>query len=270
MRQFKLINKYGQEYDLSRKQSFFNNPQGLGRAMQSELLRVGDAFFNNKTEESPPAPSGEIVFCSYAEYDNFLNFIYAGGIILAYKYLQDWQFLNVEILIDKSELNSDTDLLICPVSFIATGFWHKKVSYLTPTSATGESKKYQYTYNYTYGMSENSIFNIDLPLPSYFKLSVFGPCTNPEWRITQNDKIIHSGKLNITITSAHKIIVNTNPPEMEISEYDLQNKFIRSLYPMSDFATERIFELPQGQSRLIVLDQGITSPKAFMEVRKRV
>ena len=114
------------------------------------------------------------------------------------------------------------------------------------------------------------MFDINCDLPSYFKLTIFGEATNPSWRVVQNGSIVKSGKLNATIGSSQKLVINTDPKATEIALYTLSNTRINNLYGYSDFSTERIFALPQGESQVQVLTEDEQSPKVMIEVLKHV
>ena len=97
-----------------------------------------------------------------------------------------------------------------------------------------------------------------------------GEIENPEWRVMQNGVKILSGKVNAKISNTHKIIINTNPLDAEISEYTKGGVYVQNLYNKSDFTTKRIFAIPAGDVTFTVLGQGTVAPKVFMEVLKRV
>lgn len=270
IRQFKMKNAYGTEYDLMSQNSFLHVPEGLGWGTESTVERIGESYIVTDSQEVQPAPAGEIVFSDYKEYQNFLDFAQVGGLILCYKPLDKWLHLKCEIYIEKAEIQRETKKLICPVEFLGLSYWYEELEYQTPTHTGGTGKTYPYKYPYTYGSSGNSVFNLKLSLPSYFKLEIMGECKNPEWRCIQNDKIVAKGIINAHISSTHKMVVNTDPAHMEIAEYTKNNEFVQSLYGMSDFTTQRIFTLPKGECTFIVLAQGIQAPKAFLEVYKHV
>jgi len=138
------------------------------------------------------------------------------------------------------------------------------------TDARTEFKVYPYQYSYKYGDTAQNVFDIDCDLPSYFKLTIFGERTNPSWRVVQNGNIVKSGKLNATIGSSQKLVINTDPKQTEIALYTLSNTRINNLYGYSDFATERIFALPQGECQVQVLTEDEQPPKVMIEVLKHV
>ena len=138
------------------------------------------------------------------------------------------------------------------------------------TDARTEYKVYPYQYSYKYGDTAQNVFDISCDLPSYFKLTIFGERTNPSWRVVQNGNIVKSGKLNATIGSSQKLVINTDPKNTEIALYTLSNTRINNLYGYSDFATERIFALPQGECQVQVLTEDEQPPKVMIEVLKHV
>lgn len=270
MREFKLKNKHGTEYDLMNINSFFSKPTGLGWGTESTIERIGEAYIVTETQEIQPAPSGEIVFSDYVEYKRFLEFCQVGDLVLCYKPFEKWMYLKCEIYIEKTEIQRETKKLICPVEFLGLSYWYEKLEYQTSPFNNNEGKTYPYKYPYSYSSSKSSVFYFEMPLPSFFKLEVLGECINPEWRCIRNGKVFAKGIINTTISSTHKLVVNTNPAEMEISEYTLKNEFVRNLYSESDFNTERIFSLPKGKSTFVVLSQSVQIPKAYMEITKHV
>ena len=205
---------------------------------------------------------------TYDDVDIVINGI--GGLTLAYKPIDKWQYLDVEVAIDKDEIKPDTNHLVCPVTFTGLSYWYEKSEYQTGQRSEAGGKTYRYSYRYNYGSGPSSIFTFDLSLPSYFKMEIMGECKNPVWRVIQNGETVLSGKINADISSTHKLVVNTDPSEMEIGEYTKTNTFVKSLYGRSDFSTERIFALPAGQCTFAVLAEGTSRPNVFVEVKKHV
>ena len=271
VRQFKLINGNGQEYDMTRPDALFHDPDGLGWGTEADIARLGQTYIAIDEREVRQSPSGEMVFRTYEEYGQFLSFVQVGDLVLAYKPRDTWYYVRCLININKSEIKVDTLHLICPVTFTLTSYWYERVVTQTADPEESEdSKTYSYTYSYTYGAGIINVFEIDCDLPSYFKLTIFGEATNPLWRVIENGEITHQGKVNTSVTSSQKLVINTNPKEMEIAKYTLMNVRISSAYGSSDFTTERIFALPKGHCQLQILSDDETPPKVMLEVLKHV
>lgn len=271
VRQFKLINGNGAEYDMTRPEALFHAPDGLGWGTERTINRLGQTYIAIDEREIHQTPTGEMVFRTYEEYANFLSFCQVGDLVLAYRPRNTWYYVRCLISINKSEIKVDTLHLVCPVTFTLTSYWYEKVVTQTADPEESEySKTYAYTYSYTYGKGVVNVFDIDCDLPSYFKLTIFGEATNPAWRVTVNGEIVKTGKVNTTVASNQKLVVNTNPKEMEIRKYTLINTRIGSVYGSSDFTTQRIFALPKGHCQLQILSDDETLPKVLLEVLKHV
>lgn len=271
VRQFKLINGNGAEYDMTRPEALFHDPDGLGWGTERTINRLGQTYIAIDEREIHQQPTGEMVFRNYTEYATFLSFCQVGDLQLAYKPRETWYYVRCLISINKSEIKHDTLHLVCPVTFTLTSYWYERVvAQTSEPEESGTSKTYRYTYSYQYGQGTVNAFDITLALPSYFKLTIFGERTNPAYRVLQNGSTIKTGKVNATVGSAQKLVINTNPKEMEIRLYTLSGTRINSQYGNSDFSTERFFALPRGECQLQVLSDDDTPPKVMIEVLKHV
>ena len=127
-------------------------------------------------------------------------------------------------------------------------------------------------YYYVYMTEANNIMYIENGSQlSYFRLSIVGPCTNPSYFLLENGKVTHSGKINTTIASGYRLVVDTNPKTLDIGLYSANSEARHSsLYSLSDFTTDRIFALPKGRSIMYVLDDNGAEVEAYVEVKKVV
>ena len=216
--------------------------------------------------------SKKIIFRDYSEYQSFLDFVQVGGLTLGYMPLRSWRYLDCVVQLEKSEIKPNTNRLISPITFLAKSYWYESLQiYQTSGEIRETDKLYAFKYEYTYGdASSGSVEVYNGKLPSFFRVMMLGPLTNPSWRVFVGGNLYKEGKLNVTIPSGHKLVVDTYPATMEISEYTTDDVFVRDLYGESDFSTERIFQLPPGQSSIILTDESVTIPTGWVEVKKRV
>lgn len=290
--------------DLMSPNHFFNAPSGLGFKTNVDTLLIGQTFIVTDEAPNQPSPSGEMYFSSYEEYDEFAKFVNVGGCVLCYKPSEriPWRYLEVVVNMDKGEIDHETGYLICDIDFVGTSRWYEAVNVSdTEGEISEDAKMYKewdsplpdgsyYAYKYEYDSSATQLSNkeqegkyyysystefsgtISLAngsKPSYFRLTIYGPCTNPTWNLYENSMISKRGKILTTITAAQKLVVDTHPATMEISRYALDGTFMEDIYGSSDFTTERIFEIPRGDSYMIITaTEG--SPRAWIEVKKIV
>lgn len=270
IRQFNMTNANGVVFDLMRKDAFLHEPEGLGWGLEKTVMRAGDGYIVTDTQPLEPAPSGEMVFLGYAQYEEFLKFCKVGGLVLGYKTVGAWRYLDVSIEIDKTEIDYDSHRLLCPVDFTALSGWYEKlVAYQAQSSGGG--KTYSYTYPYTY--SSSAAGTVEIPngnLASYPKITIFGPVDTPTWALYQGGTRLETGRVNLEVPTGHKLIVDANPSTMEIAEYTKDGVFVANRYADSDFTTARLFMLPAGPCSVVFTQEGVGVVSAFVEVRKRV
>lgn len=272
VRQFKLINGNGAEYDMTRPEALLHSPSGLGWGTERTISRLGMTYVAIDEREKRQTPSGEMIFRTYAEYATFLAFIQVGGLVLRYRPESTWYYVRCLASIDKSEIRVSNNHLICPITFTLTSYWYEKIIKQTSSAVmTENAKQYDYTYDYQYQLSASNAFDFDLSLPSYFKITIFGECINPVWTLSVNGVTQKTGKLNTTILTGTKLVVNTDPKDMAIWLYNASTgASIQNEYGNSDFSTTRIFALPRGKSTLAITSDDLTTPQVAVEVMSHV
>ena len=278
VRHFKLRNKNGTEFDMMRKDAFFWEPEGLGWGESVSLVPVGNSYHITDRRINRPEPSGSMVFAGYKQYEEFLQFCQVGGLVLCYMPLTTWRYLEVTISIGKTEIKPDHNRLICDIAFIATSQWYETArGYKSTLSVDEDGKIYaqeyssQYAYSYFYEDSTSGGVTINNGvLPSYFKLTIKGPTTDPEWRLYVNNKLVKSGKVTANILLGHTLVINCVPNQYSIIEYDANGDVYLDRYGDSDWTTERFFEIPGGDSQMVFTDSTQGVPEAYLEVYRRV
>lgn len=270
IRQFNLTNANGQVFDMMRTDAFFNSPEGFGWGVTDTILPVGDSYIVTDTKPDQPAPSGRMVFAGYAQYNEFLAFVQVGGLVLGYNTLGKWQYLDVSLTISKGEIDSSSKMLLCDIAFTAHSGWYEKLVAYQAQDAGG-GKVYSYTYPYRYASSvPGTVDIVNGNLESYFKITIFGPVTNPVWSLYKSGVRLETGRMNLTVPSGNKLVVDSNPATMEIAEYTAAGQFIANRYGDSDFTTARLFMLPAGNCSVVFTQDGVGTVNAFVEVKKRV
>ena len=271
VRQFKLINARGEEYDMTRPEALFHDPQGLGWGIEVETVATGHAQIVVETVPEQPKPQGEMVFRDYAEYERFLDHIQIGGLVLAYKPLDRWRYLDVVASLDKGEIEYKTRHLVCRLRFEGLGQWYEQLQLFRSVSDESIGKRYDYSYNYTYADAQSGRIAVkNGNLTSYFRLIIIGPAVNPAWMLYQAGERKASGRMLMNLPAGHKLVIDSNPATMEIAEYTIAGDFIADRYDLSDFSTSRLFELPAGECSMALAQDGNGTVNAWLEVRSRV
>ncbi len=97
MREIKLVNNEGEEFDLTRPDACLQDIGGIGMEIEFETVRIGqcDVVVDEQPQYNPV--SGMIPFMDMEPYTEFLQFIAKRPITLAYKPKNVWYFTSVRV-----------------------------------------------------------------------------------------------------------------------------------------------------------------------------
>lgn len=270
MRQFKLINSRGETFDLMNHDAYFRNPDGLGASHTITVIAAGRDFTEVDDDLNQQTIPGEMVFSSYAEYVTFSRFCMYAPLTFWYKPTTQWYYRECKLSkIDKGEIETGTSKLISPVDFMCFTVWRQSAT-AYPAEATGDGKRYDYTYPYTYIETAAGTIAItnDTDLPAPIKIHIFGPVTNPTWALVYDGDVYADGAVTATIPDGHKLVIDASSTSLEIAEYTTDNAFVRNLYAESDKSTTRFINAPVGESTLSFAHSGTETITAYAEVVK--
>lgn len=270
MRRFKLINALGAEYDLMDKNHFFNSPDGLGFAKDIEYARIGNYYKELENYSDQKKPNGEIIFNDYTEFQAFNLFISKTPLKLCYKPLETWYYIDCSVTkLEKSEIDRNSGKLICDIDFTANSMWYLPVTtfQLDPTGVE-TAKIYPYTYDYVYFDNEGGEINVSNNgfTEAPCEIGIYGPLTNPYWKLMINNEEYREGKLNVTIPEGYILIINSKPQDYFIKRYAINTGFYVNYLTYSDFTTERFIKIPIGISKILVGDDTENALKAYVKV----
>ena len=105
MREIKLVNNEGEEFDLTRPDACLQDISGIGMEIEFETVRIGqcDVVVDEQPQYNPV--SGMIPFMDMEPYTEFLQFIAKRPITLAYKPKNAWYFTSVRVsVVEKEEI----------------------------------------------------------------------------------------------------------------------------------------------------------------------
>ncbi|MEG2101743.1 MAG: hypothetical protein RRY99_09550 [Flavobacterium sp.] len=265
MREFYLINKLNEKWNLNKTDSFFHDPVGLGQEHKVKYEQIGTSF--QKTEDflKQKIISGKIKFSGYEAFEKFSKFIQYKPLILEYS-SSDMYHIDVSIdKIEKKEL--ETLGLIAEIQMKSLGTFYKKIE--KQNVETNIGKRYDYKYKYTYSDTSIGVVEIDSDstLLSKTKITILGPCINPTWKHNLNGLIVADGRINSSIAAGHRAVIDSIIFPYEIAEYDENGRYLRDLYQMSDFSTKRFINLQCGKNRISVSQEGSGKINFFIEGR---
>lgn len=189
MRQFYLINKDGQRYNLINDNStaFLWQPSGLGFAYDKDYMESDGFFFEMNSAVSQTAKTGVLVFFKdpYTQYKAFMDYIsHSEGLKLAYCPKNTWYFVDIDVeSVEKSEIELDGTLQ-CTISMLPkTPIYLPYELNIDLSGDLGTSIK-QYDYKYDYVYSNTAVageieFEIPAQMDSGLEITINGAISSP-------------------------------------------------------------------------------------------
>ena len=210
MRQFYLVNKDGQRYQLINdfSKAFLWQPSGLGFGIDRDYKESDGFFFEMNKEVEQTAKSGTLVFFGpdpYPEYKAFMDYItHSEDLKLAYCPKNNWYYVDIDIeSVEKTEIEEDGTLQ-CSINMLPkTPLYLPYELNIDLSGDLGTSIK-QYDYKYDYVYSNTAVageieFEIPAQMDSGLEITIPGQISSPVMTFYANGEII--GQIDLSSIS---------------------------------------------------------------------
>lgn len=264
IRQFSLLNAYGETYDLTVDfTAFMHSVGGLGAQFETEFQRIGGQFSLLSYYAAQGKVTGKVKLWSEQEFFEFAKFCQRRPITLLYT--RDNQAFRRNGIIT-SISKDETEPLNSNIEFTCTTPFYTIVSVYNGGSVVG-GKIYPYTYNFEYAenAAQSVTISSDSMSDSPCRITIYGYAENPTWSHYLNNQLIATGKVNATIAADRKLVIDTTVIPYQIHLYDLEGNFVQDLYQSSDFSTDRFFTLGYGQNVISVSAESVGTVRLGVE-----
>lgn len=125
MRTFCLKNADTDErYSLMSMQHYFSDPAGLGTNYDIAGASTGRTFVIANKQRAINAPSGNMNFAGYDEYNQFINFCNCANLQFCYKPSDKEYMMNVSLASCEKTEAAASGYLTCPVTFNGLSQWY--------------------------------------------------------------------------------------------------------------------------------------------------
>lgn len=244
MRTLKLINEYGQSYELTGK-VLINGIEGLGITRENEYLLFKDRYSLARVSHNIGEISLGLVFLEgYQGYKEFVIFISrATKLFLEYKTSDTYLCKIAFKEITKGEISFgsiQSNLLINKLTP-----WYRENEFSISVASTESDKQYPYKYIYTYGTNSKGSLLItnNGDADAYLSLKIIGAVKNPRVVINKNDETVGTFRL---FYEGDEIISMSSIPEDEYIKIADENA-----YQQQDFTCKNFLVIPKGESEVI-------------------
>lgn len=210
MRQFYLVNKDGQRYQLINdfSKAFLWQPSGLGFGIDRDYKESDGFFFEMNKEVAQTAKSGTLVFFGpdpYPEYKAFMDYItHSEDLKLAYCPKNNWYYVDIDVeSVEKTEIEQDGTLQ-CSINMLPkTPFYLPYELNIDLSGDLGTSIK-QYDYKYDYVYSNTAVageieFEIPAQMDSGLEITIPGAISAPSMEFFANG--VKIGEIDLTSIS---------------------------------------------------------------------
>lgn len=285
MRYFKLINRKGDELDLTSQRIFFHEIDGLGFEEDTSWRRVGQTWWLNNALLRQTAITGKISFTylegedPYRLFNDFYLFINNAPLTLVYYprgFNETSYRKQVRVTkLDKSELN-EYGILEEDITFTPYTPWYMVVNEKninTVDSGTGwvwgGTSSPPLKFEPTDGTSTPAKFggeirqsvNIFSPVESSspVKLVIKGPALNPVWSHYVGNRLIGTGGFSgsgVNLSSQEELVVSNTDGRIQMYIRDINSGETRNVYSLRDFDTACFFNLKAGSNTISVASSG--------------
>ena len=271
IRNFRLFNNDGAEYNLTVRDHFLHTPAGLGYTKETEFQRLGDQYIILDDAFAQAQITGEVFFPNpkaYDKYFDFVRFCQNTPLYLLYK-PSEREFRRVVRLgaVGKEELQAGG--LNVTVSFDCLTLFYEQFNVFGDASEAENGKTYNYKYNYRY--SSASANTIVLDSDSYAEspcaIYIYGEVVNPVWRHYVNNVLFATGAINATIEAGQKLKIDTTEIPYSLTRVDMANRFVADVYAEGDFSTERFITLRHGRNTISVSHDTASPLTVALEAR---
>lgn len=285
-RQFKLTNSKGEVLDLlNQNGAMFFEPDGLGFEEEADWLRLGTTFRPVNIRSSQRVISGRIIILgeseAYRRYYEFVRFVRSAPLVMEYT-IHDTFYIDVRVQsIEKSELTQD-GVLDCKIQFVALGpfynFFKRHIPVPTSrdypmdivtdtndsvisssgdqfvTGVANTNDRYDYVYSdiYPNEYADTTVMYFDVVEDSPVRITIYGPCTRPQWMHYVNGDFVASGKYNGTLAQGRMLIIDNTTVPYKIYETTSDGTYMGDRYGACDFSTERFIFAKSGENRISI------------------
>lgn len=268
-RQFYLTNSDGDTFDLMQSAAFFHSPSGLGLGRNQSFLRTGTIYALTDDYLSQKSINGEMIFRTYAKYTEFASFIAHAPLTMVYEPENTEYSIDCYVSkLDKSEIEKDTNRLICAITFTATTKWYVKRGVMQSSTETEGMKIYPYEYDYKYADTSVAVIegtnNSSQEAPCI--LHIIGPVTNPAWNLVVDSQTIQNGSLTGSIPSGDKLVVNSRDDSLEVAEYTTADVYVQNRYKNTNYSSDVFLYIPSGAFKIQISDDGASEITAYLEL----
>lgn len=261
MRKLWIENEKGNKYDFTDGiNCLASSLINFGIQLENTYFEYENSFKTSTSKMAMMYPSFNAYFLKgYAGYREFIEFAYRSEELKLYYQSDDTKYCYVDIqTLGKTELATN-HALNCNIVFTRKSMWMKEYAVTIDTEVVGDSKSYDYSYDYRYiqVVDEHILATNRGSIEAPLNVTIKGPLRNPSFKIFVDNNLVSELVLSIEEADENallEIISEEGKEEMSLTV----NGVKRNVYQSQDFSKNSFLFLPLGDST-ISINSGINS-----------
>lgn len=264
VRQFRLINEKGQEFNLMDlyNSCFLSEPDGLGYSYNTTYEQVGNSFFETLRNVQQAQITGIANFSSYDNFRSLVDYIEGSeslrfGYKIPYKNLPVKEYfkdINIQN-IGKGQIDTD-GILRCPITFDCLSLWYEENRTIYSTSAQANEIRWDFKWDSKFVDYNNRTLEYinkgHVPAPVLIKIK--GPVTNPTLTLKVEGQVYQEVEVNVTLQEYEAFeyctLTNSFYIRKENTDGTYTNLFDQEYI---DPANNNVIKFPQGKSCELIM-----------------
>jgi len=271
MRTFTLFDINGTEYNITTKDNaFFHSVDGLGFEREMTFQQVDERFKKIDDLTVQKTIQGTVFFGGMNPESHYFAFAkFCKNAPLRMKYNPGHgEYYRMGYVKALGRGDGSGTSKSASVEFVCTTPWYKVVQkYNDGTASDGKVYDYAYDYNYTESTPGSVAYESDSFEDCPAKLIIHGAVSNPVWRHYVDGVLVATGKINGSIASGRRLVVDTTVIPWSIKQFDTLGNLVSDMYQLSDFSTERFIRLSHGKNVISVTDDGVDPVTVTLEAQ---
>ena len=228
VRTFELVNEKGQVFSLMdiNEGCIFKEPSGFGYSYESTFEKIGNTFIETLRKLNQPNIDGNLEFKNYDNFRRYIDFIEASSqikwkCIIPYisgkkTYFKDVSFKSI----DKSDIFTEEDKLIVPVSFNCLSLWYEEKNIEYEIEPMQDEFRWNFYWNSYF--NDRSYSNIEYVNEGHIEapvqLEIDGAISNPKIEMLINGSVCQTISIKANILEYEKLFYNSKENQFEISK----------------------------------------------------
>lgn len=280
VRQFKLINGYGQEFDITSTDYLFSSPSGLGYDRTESYRQIGNSFVRVNKQPKQGSITGKLIFTppnAYTKYYDFIQFINVEPLKLQYIPLSSIGTFYRDVTVSKIEKSELTKYasLECSITFTCFTPWYRPVIF-SPNTFQKAGNLWPIAWPKQWGQGNTMAIELDSDsfLDSPCRLVIKGEkisgknsgFTNPSWTHYVNGVRFETGAITCSADEGQSLIIDNTSYPYTMKIFDDKGNLVRDVYSASNFSTERFLSIQNGHNTIAISNEGANQ----LEIRAEV